>query len=484
MMLTLAAIATLTACFGGGGDEAQPDTPVADPASQESESTAAEDPAASGTPGSDATSATTSGDGDAQGQPADRPEPAGSGEPGEPDEPDEPDEQPTDSREEGPARATTSEPIDLVAVLAELEALKQRGEFTQARAQAEDYAARTDDPEAKEALRALIRDYRHLARRAMKLRVAVDNLGAGRVEAQHAKIALLDGGEAGRILLLKAARTGDPQTVVHAVEVLTALGETAAFPVMVERYVQNPDASQQLRTKLVDAMAAMSDRVEPAALQQALEHVRSDTGFANRGLVDVLFAVGDAESLDETVGAGANDLLVAYVERAYEADDAELKTWSLQHASRAGLGASGLTATVWAEAENFSGEPLTRTVVDAVAFDKGDERPDFPGGLDEKFSMRLSADFIPPASGTYRFTIISDDGSKLYIGDTEVADNSGYHGMEEASGTIELEAGVLYPLRLDYYQGGGGAGLVARVSGPELPEQILSGKLVRTQPVQ
>lgn len=468
MMLSLTAIAVLTACFGGAGDEAQPETTDSRPATQEPPPETTEEAPAIESEATGSTTATA----DAS---EDQPPPAETGEP---------EGQPTDQTEQSQPSETPSEPIDLDTVLAELEALKLRGEFTQARAQAEDYAARANDPEVEEALRELIRDYRHLARRAMKLRVAVDNLGTGRVEAQQAKIALLDGGEAGRILLLKAVRTGDPQTVDNAVEVLAALGETRAFPVMVERYAQDQDVTPQLRNKLVDAMVAMSDRADPAALEQVLQHVRTDTGHRRRGLVDVLFAVGDAEALDATLGAGANDLLVAYVERAYEADDPELKTWSLRHAQRAGLGVAGLTATVWAEPETFSGEPLARTVVATVAFDKGDKRRDFPGGRDQDFSMRLSADFIPPASGTYRFTITSDDGSVLYIDQTVVADNSGYHGMEEASGTIELEAGTTYPLRLDYYQGGGGAGLVAKVQGPELPEQVLDSKLVRTQPVE
>ncbi|MBD0260574.1 MAG: hypothetical protein ICV83_33065, partial [Cytophagales bacterium] len=46
-----------------------------------------------------------------------------------------------------------------------------------------------------------------------------------------------------------------------------------------------------------------------------------------------------------------------------------------------------------------------------------------------------------PADGQYTFYTSSDDGSKLYIGTTEVVSNDGLHALQERSGTIGLKAG-------------------------------------------
>ena len=65
-----------------------------------------------------------------------------------------------------------------------------------------------------------------------------------------------------------------------------------------------------------------------------------------------------------------------------------------------------------------------------------------------------------PASGTYTFETLSDDGSKLYIGDygyntTPLINNDGLHGIQSRSAAINLNAGV-YPIAMSYFQNGGG----------------------------
>ncbi len=74
--------------------------------------------------------------------------------------------------------------------------------------------------------------------------------------------------------------------------------------------------------------------------------------------------------------------------------------------------------------------------------------------------------------GAYTFSTESDDGSALFINGTRVVDNDGLHGMEERSGTITLPAGE-HALRVEYFEGFGGAGLIARIEGPGLPRQVI-----------
>ena len=60
--------------------------------------------------------------------------------------------------------------------------------------------------------------------------------------------------------------------------------------------------------------------------------------------------------------------------------------------------------------------------------------------------------------GVHQFAAKSDDGSKLYIGETLVVNNDFTHGFEEKSGQVALKAGV-YSIRIEFFQGTGGLGL-------------------------
>ncbi|USN99900.1 MAG: hypothetical protein H6810_04350 [Phycisphaeraceae bacterium] len=70
-----------------------------------------------------------------------------------------------------------------------------------------------------------------------------------------------------------------------------------------------------------------------------------------------------------------------------------------------------------------------------------------------------------PADGLYTFSLESDDGSLLYIGDDLVVNNDGLHGMQSASGQIALAQGD-HAVRIEFFEAGGGAGLIYRWAGP------------------
>jgi len=77
-----------------------------------------------------------------------------------------------------------------------------------------------------------------------------------------------------------------------------------------------------------------------------------------------------------------------------------------------------------------------------------------------------------PEAGLWTLITVSDDGSKLWIGDELVVDNDGLHGMRTRSGDIALAAG-LHPMRLEFFENGGGAGLRLRWSGPNVGTQAI-----------
>lgn len=70
-----------------------------------------------------------------------------------------------------------------------------------------------------------------------------------------------------------------------------------------------------------------------------------------------------------------------------------------------------------------------------------------------------------PSSGGWTFTLTSDEGSRLLIGDQTVVSHDGLHGFTPASGTIGLAAGR-HAFRVEYFERTGTAGLVASWEGP------------------
>ena len=76
------------------------------------------------------------------------------------------------------------------------------------------------------------------------------------------------------------------------------------------------------------------------------------------------------------------------------------------------------------------------------------------------------------AGGVYAFFTDSDDGSRLYIGETMVVDNDGLHGMKEKRGVIALAAG-LHPIRVDYFEKTGGDDLKLYIEGPKIEKQLI-----------
>lgn len=70
--------------------------------------------------------------------------------------------------------------------------------------------------------------------------------------------------------------------------------------------------------------------------------------------------------------------------------------------------------------------------------------------------------YTASADNLYTFSIESDDGSKLYVGDTLFINNDGTHGMREYFADIGLKAGR-HKIKIEFFEGGGGAGLIARV---------------------
>jgi PA14 domain len=102
------------------------------------------------------------------------------------------------------------------------------------------------------------------------------------------------------------------------------------------------------------------------------------------------------------------------------------------------------------------------TPIGEVFTDHFDIRPqDFHGGFpgfskeEEWFAIKYEGTIMLPEGGNYRFRLVSDDGSALYVDGTKVIENDGVHGVRSLNGTANLTPGR-HQVRLDYFQGNRG----------------------------
>ena len=91
------------------------------------------------------------------------------------------------------------------------------------------------------------------------------------------------------------------------------------------------------------------------------------------------------------------------------------------------------------------------------------------------FGLILRGYIKVPTKGIYTLSTISNDGSMLYVYDELVVDNDGGHGPRERFGQVALEPGY-HPIRLEYFQLGGGKLLEAYIEGPGLEKHQLKAQ--------
>ncbi len=158
---------------------------------------------------------------------------------------------------------------------------------------------------------------------------------------------------------------------------------------------------------------------------------------------------------------------------------------------------SALEAEFRAGYAKLKGGTVAAVDIDELTYrfyrDSWDELPDFdalkpedsgklPKGLfdlaprtrNESFGFVFEGTLIVPRDGAYRFTLDSDDGSRLTVGGAKVVEHDGVdRGVGEKVGSIELKQGRV-PIRLDYFQRGDGLALGVGWAGPGFERRPLS----------
>lgn len=107
-----------------------------------------------------------------------------------------------------------------------------------------------------------------------------------------------------------------------------------------------------------------------------------------------------------------------------------------------------------------------------VDFDWAMSSPD-PALKVDKTSIRWTGQIVPKYTETYTFSIISDNGRRLWINNQLIIDKWIGDWDVEYTGTIDLEAGKKYDIKLEYYEEVGGSNIRFRWSSPSQIKQII-----------
>jgi hypothetical protein len=92
----------------------------------------------------------------------------------------------------------------------------------------------------------------------------------------------------------------------------------------------------------------------------------------------------------------------------------------------------------------------------------------------EWFAIEYTGRFWLEKEGQYRFSLLADDGARLYLDDKLVIDNDGIHRATAVSGGATLTRGV-HEIKVEYFQGPRSTvALVLSVAGPGEPWRIFN----------
>jgi hypothetical protein len=91
---------------------------------------------------------------------------------------------------------------------------------------------------------------------------------------------------------------------------------------------------------------------------------------------------------------------------------------------------------------------------------------------EENIGMIFSSVLTISETGEYTFYLASDDGSKLFLNNSLLIDNDGDHGVIEKAESLELAPGT-YPIKVEWFNGGGGKWLGVFMKGPNGGKQLI-----------
>jgi len=278
-----------------------------------------------------------------------------------------------------------------------------------------------------------------------------------------------DAGDTGLIHLRKTLRNNDGDLAVEAARWLGEWQDDKALPILLDKLQGKP--SEAMHTVITAALADWETPLPASILKGLLPLVEKDDSFRQIELAAALAkaagqrADGDANRFNELLDD--NDAFAtvrAYLKMAAKSDNVAASAVATKYAGMMGLYKRGLRG------EYFHGDSFDKRVM--VRIDPAINFPDddgsqfkYPQGRKTEISIRWTGLLAVPKDGEYTFVAGSDDGKRIWIDGKKVLDDWTDQGMDEETFKVKLSAGLV-PIRIDYYQGDGGAGMVLKWTMP------------------
>lgn len=132
----------------------------------------------------------------------------------------------------------------------------------------------------------------------------------------------------------------------------------------------------------------------------------------------------------------------------------------------------GLWGSYYNQSRSFDGVPNLMRIDETINFEWGDDSPDVLI-YDDNFTARWEGFLLPQFTDTYTFYTVSDDGVRVWIDGDLIINQWIPQGPTEWSGNYAVTAGELYPVRIEFFEDGGGAVMKFLWKSTLLPKQIV-----------
>jgi hypothetical protein len=140
--------------------------------------------------------------------------------------------------------------------------------------------------------------------------------------------------------------------------------------------------------------------------------------------------------------------------------------------------------------EYFTGTDLSNLVLTrtdpVLDMDWGQGSPDESISSDN-FSIRWTGKIEARSSETYTITTRSDDGMRVWINNQQIINDWSEHAASadtEVSGTVSMQMGQQYDIRVEYFESGGDASVQLYWSAPAISRQIIPQSQLYSENVQ
>ncbi|MEZ4773952.1 MAG: PQQ-dependent sugar dehydrogenase [Bacteroidia bacterium] len=131
---------------------------------------------------------------------------------------------------------------------------------------------------------------------------------------------------------------------------------------------------------------------------------------------------------------------------------------------------------------DLDGDPVFERIDSVIDFRWGNSSP-HPSITKDYFTVRWLGEIQSIYEDEYTFYIRSDDGARLWIGDSLVIDNWVAQAPKEVSGNIYLRAGRKYPIRMEYMEIKGGSEVNLSWSSPRIEKEIVPQRQLYPPPI-